>query len=81
MNFRFQKKFLEKTIEKNSIILERYLGYPLTKEMKESIMIHICAAFVRNLEYLNSIRSIDRMSRKYGNRKISRGARLKIILT
>lgn len=34
-------------------ILEKYLGYPLTKEMKESIMIHICAAFVRNLEYLN----------------------------
>lgn len=47
------KEILEKTIEKNSIILERYLGYPLTKEMKESIMIHICAAFVRNLEYLN----------------------------
>lgn len=47
------KESLEKTIEKNSIILERYLGYPLTKEMKESIMIHICAAFVRNLEYLN----------------------------
>ena len=47
------KEILEKTIEKNSIILERYLGYPLTKAMKESIMIHICAAFVRNLEYLN----------------------------
>lgn len=47
------KEILEKTIEKNSIILERYLGYPLTKEMKETIMIHICAAFVRNLEYLN----------------------------
>ena len=47
------KEILEKTIEKNSIILERYLGYPLTKEMKESIMIHICTAFVRNLEYLN----------------------------
>lgn len=47
------KEILEKTIEKNCIILERYLGYPLTKEMKESIMIHICAAFVRNLEYLN----------------------------
>lgn len=47
------KEILEKTIEKNSIILEKYLGYPLTKEMKESIMIHICAAFVRNLEYLN----------------------------
>ena len=47
------KEILEKTIEKNSIILERYLGYPLTKEMKESIMIHICAAFVRNLEYFN----------------------------
>ncbi len=47
------KEILEKTIEKNSIILERYLGYPLTKEMKESIMIHIFAAFVRNLEYLN----------------------------
>lgn len=47
------KEILEKTIEKNSIILERYLGYPLTKEMKESIMIHICAAFVRNLAYLN----------------------------
>ncbi|CUN04449.1 PTS system L-ascorbate-specific transporter subunit IIA [Anaerostipes hadrus] len=47
------KEILEKTIEKNSIILERYLGYPLTKEMKESIMILICAAFVRNLEYLN----------------------------
>lgn len=47
------KEILEKTIEKNSIILERYLGYPLTKEMKESIMIHICAAIVRNLEYLN----------------------------
>lgn len=47
------KEILEKTIEKNSIILERYLGYSLTKEMKESIMIHICAAFVRNLEYLN----------------------------
>ena len=47
------KEILEKTIEKNSIILERYLGYPLTKEMKKSIMIHICAAFVRNLEYLN----------------------------
>ena len=47
------KEILEKTIEKKSIILERYLGYPLTKEMKESIMIHICAAFVRNLEYLN----------------------------
>lgn len=47
------KEILEKTIEKNSIILERYLGYPLTKEMKESIMIHICAAFVRNLKYLN----------------------------
>ena len=47
------KEILEKTIEKNSIILESYLGYPLTKEMKESIMIHICAAFVRNLEYLN----------------------------
>ena len=47
------KEILEKTIEKNSIILERYLGYPLTKEMNESIMIHICAAFVRNLEYLN----------------------------
>lgn len=51
--FPIPKEILEKTIEKNSIILERYLGYPLTKEMKESIMIHICAAFVRNLEYLN----------------------------
>ena len=47
------KEILEKTIEKNSIILERYLRYPLTKEMKKSIMIHICAAFVRNFEYLN----------------------------
>ena len=52
MNCQFQKRF-RKTVEKNSNILERYLGYPLTKEMKESIMIHICAAFVRNLEYLN----------------------------
>ena len=47
------KEILEKTIEKNSIILERYLRYPLTKEMKKSIMIHIYAAFVRNFEYLN----------------------------
>ena len=47
------KEILEKTIEKNSIILERYLGYTLTKEMKESIIIHIFSAFVRNLEYLN----------------------------
>lgn len=51
--FPIPKEILEKTIEKNSIILERYLRYPLTKEMKKSIMIHICAAFVRNFEYLN----------------------------
>lgn len=50
------KEILEKTIEKNSEILERYLGYPLTKEMKKSIMIHICAAFVRNFEYLNLLK-------------------------
>lgn len=50
------KEILEKTIEKNSIILERYLRYPLTKEMKKSIMIHICAAFVRNFEYLNLLK-------------------------
>ncbi len=46
-----KRNFRKKTIEKNSIILERYLGYPLTKEMKESIMIHICAVFL--FEILN----------------------------
>lgn len=50
------KEILLDTMEKNSGILEKYLGYPLTKEMKASIIIHICAAFVRNREYLNLLK-------------------------
>lgn len=50
------KEVLIKTIEKNSRIFERYLGYPLTKGMKESIMIHICAALVRNQGYLKLLK-------------------------
>lgn len=46
MQFEFQRLLEE--VEKYCYILERYLCYELERKMKESIVIHICAAMVRN---------------------------------
>jgi mannitol operon transcriptional antiterminator len=49
------EEILARSIEENSTILEKYLGYSLNMEMKKSIMVHICAAFVRNRKYLDLV--------------------------
>lgn len=46
MQFEFQRLLEE--VEKHCYILERYLCYELDRRMKESIVVHICAAMVRN---------------------------------
>lgn len=41
-------EMLQKCVEKHASILERYLGYTLSDNMKKSIVIHICVALIRN---------------------------------
>lgn len=42
---------LELLVEKNCTILEDFLHYSLTTNMKKSIVIHICVAIIRNHRY------------------------------
>lgn len=42
---------LEKMIEKYAFILERFLSYELSENMKKSIVIHICVSLIRTRSY------------------------------
>lgn len=42
---------LEEAVEKYSDILERFLSYELSDNMKKSIVIHICVSLIRNRRY------------------------------
>lgn len=44
-------KQLEKIVEKNAFILERFLSYELSENMKNSIVIHICVSIIRTRSY------------------------------
>ena len=41
-------EWLEKIVDKNAYILEKFLTYKLSENMKKSIVIHICVAIIRN---------------------------------
>lgn len=45
-------KQLSQQVEDNADILERFLGYDLSDNMKKSIVIHICVAIIRNQSYV-----------------------------
>ncbi|MDO4169543.1 MAG: PTS sugar transporter subunit IIA [Lachnospiraceae bacterium] len=49
------EQVLNRAVEKYGNILEKYIGYPLNQEMKESIVVHICASIVRNRSYLDML--------------------------
>lgn len=44
-------ELLEASVEKYSYILESFLSYQLSTNMKKSIVIHICVAVIRNRRY------------------------------
>lgn len=46
---------LEELVNKNSFILERFLSYKLSENMKKSIVIHICVAIIRNRRYVQRL--------------------------
>lgn len=48
-------EWLVNLVEKNSYILERFLGYELSDNMKKSIVIHICVAMIRNRRYMQRL--------------------------
>lgn len=48
-------EWLEKIVDKNAYILEKFLTYRLSKNMKKSIVIHICVAIIRNRKNLARI--------------------------
>lgn len=43
---------LERLVEENANIIERFLCYDLSDNMKKSIVIHICVAIIRNRSYV-----------------------------
>lgn len=45
-------ELLEQAVNKNAWILERYLSYELSGNMKKSIVIHICVSIIRNRRYM-----------------------------
>lgn len=45
-------ELLEQEVNKNAWILERYLSYELSENMKKSIVIHICVSIIRNRRYM-----------------------------
>lgn len=48
-------EWLESLVEKNAFILERFLSYELSSNMKKSIVIHICVAIIRNRRYMERL--------------------------
>lgn len=46
---------LNEVINENSSILERFLSYELSDNMKKSIVIHICVALIRNHRYTSRL--------------------------
>lgn len=48
-------EWLVNLVEKNAYILERFLGYELSENMKKSIVIHICVAMIRNRRYMQRL--------------------------
>lgn len=46
---------LEKLVNRYAYILEKFLSYKLSTNMKKSIVIHICVAIIRNRRYLPKI--------------------------
>lgn len=49
---------IEMLVEKHSHILEKFLEYKLNLNMKKSIVIHICAALIKNRKYAQKIFTI-----------------------
>lgn len=47
-NIAVDYELLQESVEKYAYILERFLGYSLSGNMKRSIVIHICVALLRN---------------------------------
>lgn len=47
--------FLEDLVEENAYILEQFLTYPLSKNMKKSMVIHICVALIRSRRYFRRL--------------------------
>lgn len=47
-NIAVDYELLQRNVEKHAYILERFLGYRLSDNMKKSIVIHICVALIRN---------------------------------
>lgn len=45
-------ELLEQLVDQNACILERYLSYELSENMKKSIVIHICVSIIRNRRYM-----------------------------
>ncbi len=45
--------FLEEAVNENAFILEQFLGYELSDNMKKSIVIHICVSIIRNHRYMS----------------------------
>ncbi len=48
-------EWLEKIVDKNVYILEKFLTYKLSENMKKSIVIHICVAIIRNRKNMAKI--------------------------
>lgn len=48
-------QWLEKIVDKNAYILEKFLTYKLSENMKKSIVIHICVAIIRNRKNMAKI--------------------------
>lgn len=44
--------FLEQAVDEYAPILEGFLGYQLSNNMKKSIVIHICVSIIRNQRYM-----------------------------
>lgn len=44
-------QLLQELVDQNAYILEHFLGYTLSDNMKKSIIIHICVAVIRNRKY------------------------------
>lgn len=48
-------EWLEKIVDKNVYILEKFLTYKLSENMRKSIVIHICVAIIRNRKNMTKI--------------------------
>lgn len=47
--------YLEFLVDKNANILESFLSYPLNKNMRKSIVIHICVSIIRSKKYMERL--------------------------